>query len=403
MPKQGDECNDHGGESRAKKPRLMAEKRLGEVAAAQQVEGSDDIATLQQCSLQNFLSVPLHIIFRQQPGSRPKPLLTRAEAQLLLRVCDLSAEIDSLVKLSAQALERQMTSRALEDEIAGIPTFRSVIPILALHERQIPEQALRHLELEVDRVLATLGTCADSLKEHSEQSWSMSESLLDALGDVPVSGQTLASEKRRLGDLQDELASRVDHVLRSCAHDGTSASRIFAPYEEHDLFMGEFCCRLFGVGNDGAKQQKKGAARSSSTCRAPDNNSVHTRPLSLTRVAAYDGREEKPAETRNVHPLHEGRENNDDYMIQVYDASSSKVAQSESVVNDEATKENNSQTSINSSTRKKETAKILTSLQLEGDTSLRDSMETEPLPEIANTQSVVSALAGLSYCSYDNS
>lgn len=197
-----------------------------------------------QCSVHEFLSVPLQIIFRRQEGGgrrRHKPLMTRAEAHTFLTITELARELDVLVNLSSQALERKIQSRIITARIQDIPTFRSLVPSLVVHGQYIPEQALSHLQLELDRVLASFQASALTLKQFSEQNWTMSESLLDAFGPDDQRGQVLAQEKQGLSDLQEELSKRLEHLS------SVSKEAIFDDYNQGALSMATLANGIFGV------------------------------------------------------------------------------------------------------------------------------------------------------------
>jgi hypothetical protein len=237
-----DDDND-GREGSTKRARLMAPE-----TDPQQYRGHHAIAT-KQCSVQAFLSVPLHIVFRRQDGGggrrRHKPLMTRAEAHTLLTVTELARELDVLVDLSSQALERQVQSQMIRSDIQDIPTFRSLVPALVVHGHHIPQQALAHLESEVNRVLASFQACALTLKQFSEQNWTMSDSLLDAFGPDDMRGHALAKEKRGLSDLEEELSKRLEHL--SSVAEVSSKEAMFGDYEQDELSMATLANRMFSI------------------------------------------------------------------------------------------------------------------------------------------------------------
>jgi len=107
----------------------------------------------------------------------------------------------------------------------------------------LTSQALESVTKALDRVWNELQQCAESLRQFSEQNWTLSESLLDALGgggtndellldnDNEMSnnnknkGAILAREKRLLADLEDELRNRIESLLEVGQLDGERAEQ----------------------------------------------------------------------------------------------------------------------------------------------------------------------------------
>jgi hypothetical protein len=266
MAPQNDD--DDAREGSTKRARLMEPETSNE--EHQHQENDHHAVATVQCSVQTFLSVPLPIIFRCLDGGgrrRHKPLMTRTEAQLLLSVTELARELDVLLEFSPQALERQVQSQMIRSDIQDIPTFRSLVPSLVVHGEHIPQQALAHLELELDRVLASCQACASNLKQHSEQNWTMSDSLLDAFGPDDVRGQALAKEKRGLSDLEEELSKRLEHLTNGAA--ALSKEFIFGEYDQDELSMAALANRMFGV--KGSPSTKPAASSSNRTAVASTN------------------------------------------------------------------------------------------------------------------------------------
>ena len=193
-------------------------------------------------SVSDSLSVPLSIIFREVPQAsaaavapesaasshhqqqrRNKPLLSRAEAQAFLTVTLLAQEVDSLVALSAAALKQQYKYESFTKQLQNSnnnednPYLRPLLPILHVMSQQIPGTALRHVQTQLERIVAELQTTCVSLRQFSEQNWTLSESLQDA-----GSGFVLAEEKKRLSDVQDETCTRIDALLETTTTTTTS-------------------------------------------------------------------------------------------------------------------------------------------------------------------------------------
>lgn len=311
-----------------------------------------------QCSCEEFLSVPLHIIFRQV--SKRKPLLTRAEAQTLLRIMDLARELDIIVDLSSHAFERKVTSRQTRASIDDIPTLRSLVPSLIVQGEQIPDQALQHLQSELQRVLANFEASSSSLKQFSEQNWAMSDSLLDAFGGADAipssSAHALANEKKILSDLQEELGKRVDHLTKN-------EGNILDEYcKEEELSMATLCNRFFDMEPPPPRQRQQESEEIEKESRPEEiEDEVNTRDEQA------EGTDEPPsAKDTDENAMQE--DNGNDNAVDIE----------------------------NGSPRKAETAQILIAMDDEPDTCRLDE-DTEPLPEMATTQTAVTTLAGLTH------
>jgi hypothetical protein len=172
-------------------------------------------------SVESLLSVPLSVIFRHVPNSaHPRPLLTRAEAQCFLQVNLLAHELDVMVQLSEQTLGQQLWCRQLGGELLKYsnsnPYLRPLSTMLTLHQQQQQQTCPRVVASALDRMLQSLAGCATTLRQSSEQNWTLSESLIDALeGAIGGGGQVLAQEKKRLAELEEEVCSRVERLLET--------------------------------------------------------------------------------------------------------------------------------------------------------------------------------------------
>eukprot|EP00977_Amphora_coffeiformis_P013389 scaffold3498_cov176-Amphora_coffeaeformis.AAC.17 len=201
-------------------------------------------------SVKDLLTVPLEFIFRQCPSSsgptshtqnsasvaaatpmmmsqhRPKPLLSRNEASCLIRIQTLAAELDSLVQFSAKVLMEQVEWMSFHDELAraDIRPLRALLPILLTLGQTFAHQRLRSLHGDLAEVLKELETLGENLRQSREANWTTSEALLEVLAT-----NAMALEKRHLGDIQDELAQRIDSLVKATILDET-----WRPDEEGD-------------------------------------------------------------------------------------------------------------------------------------------------------------------------
>jgi hypothetical protein len=172
--------------------------------------------------VESILAVPLDIIFHQAPGTRAKPLLTRAEAQCFINISLLAQELDSLISITAKLCEQRHVHQTFADTLRQRnknPLLTPLISILQVLGQQLPNQSLEKVKTEFISVFSQLRLAVGNLKQYSEQNWTLSESLLDAGPD----GERVAKEKRKLSDIQDEVCLRITALLDD-GHDSESVS-----------------------------------------------------------------------------------------------------------------------------------------------------------------------------------
>jgi hypothetical protein len=186
-------------------------------------------------SMEAQLYIPMVVIFRQVlSNNRAKPLLTRSEAQSMLRMNMLSQEIDVLVQLSSEAFNKKLWCNNIEATLVSHPVLRALLPLLHCHGKKKPEKALAYIQQELSRALHEITTLSNMMHQSADQNYTLSESLLDALG-----GNSLAEEKRLLGDLEEEICKRCYELLQMTETHITSQS-------SSPMSMKEFCTKLFG-------------------------------------------------------------------------------------------------------------------------------------------------------------
>ena len=237
-------------------------------------------------TIESLLAVPLEIIFRQisnannSNNNKGKPLLTRAEARCFLKIAMLAQEMDCLVQTSNEALNQRLWCRSFGQTLLlhGTPQpspaatadgsattssvcnpfLRPMLPLLTLLGSILTTNALQGVEEELRRILVNLHHCRQSLRQFSEQNWTLSDSLLEALGHEENSeaeddeekwmnsqndatsnlpkGAVLAREKRRLSDLEEEVCNRIDSLLGQAAEstDDTTASQRESQQQERE-------------------------------------------------------------------------------------------------------------------------------------------------------------------------
>ena len=141
-------------------------------------------------SILAFLGVPYDLLFQRPRG---KPLLSRAEAQVLTNVRLLAAELDSLVDVAEEALSGNCLENAPTD-----PYLRPLISLL-----QPDPSVLARIEARLTYILRQqLPLQATTLQQLSEQNWTLSQSLQEL---TPV----LARERQHVSEIQDEVVRRI--------------------------------------------------------------------------------------------------------------------------------------------------------------------------------------------------
>jgi hypothetical protein len=251
-------------------------------------------------SVGELLSVPLNVIFREVPSSthsamqRRKPLLTRAEAQCLVKTSQLAHEVDVIVGVSSEVLSRQRWCRIFGESIEGIPLLRSVLPVLAVHGHIITKKALANVQAELERVLYELEGCSSALRQYSEQNWTLSESLMDAFGDCEAPGQELAKEKRCMAEIEEEVCTRIESLLgMATKEEGSAPQDAFEQAMDSDsgrfVSMQTFCYKLLGLSVD--ETASAAAQASFEAASILDENggseSVLDEPHDLTKRSAF--------------------------------------------------------------------------------------------------------------------
>jgi hypothetical protein len=195
-----------------------------------------------------MLSVPLDVVFHEAHGVRAKPLLTRAEAQCFISVTLLAHEMDSLVEISSQVLQRRHEYHRFACKLQqhnNNPRLFSLLPILYIMGQQLPGKALDNIRGELLATLSELGAAMANLRQYSEQNWTLSESLLDA----GPEGERVAKEKRKLSDIQDELCNRIQSLLDDRATQTADETVNALPFPPSEA-MHTFCERIMSQVDD---------------------------------------------------------------------------------------------------------------------------------------------------------
>lgn len=186
----------------------------------------------ESCSVESLLSVPIRFIFgetrtcdRVKAGdaSNISFMFSKGEVSTLLRVSMLSSELDALLSLAYDALDRSQKCKTYHKYIEeankdsttrttkGI-MLRALLPILTVHS-ETSEVALNHATCEsfgISRVLNELETCATDLGKFAEQNHTMA----DQLDCYMAAGQNniLSNEKRAIAEIEEAVVERIENL-----------------------------------------------------------------------------------------------------------------------------------------------------------------------------------------------
>ncbi|KAL3795654.1 hypothetical protein HJC23_002061 [Cyclotella cryptica] len=199
------------------------------------------------CSVESMLSIPTKFIFlKTRAGPTPtqqRCLFSRSEVSTLLQVSMLASEMDVILSLVYEALDRSNKCKLYRKSIEsgkGNLYLRALLPLFDVHA-ETAANALNHVTSEsfgIHQILSSLDACAVELKKFSEQNWNMAEQLSWM---IPGQSHLLSSEKRAIAELEDAVAERIFHLKDiSTLHDAESNCNdsLFRP-------MQEFCSSLF--------------------------------------------------------------------------------------------------------------------------------------------------------------
>ena len=237
------------------------------VRISEEQQHDDDTRTnddVDAVSIETILLVPTDVIFRKVQN---KPVLTRAEGQCFLRIAMLAQELDASVDLAERILLQKRKSREFRQKMDDScnSTLRPLAILLRVFESQLTP-ALLGIQKAMSNVLIELAACSSLLRQSAEQNWSVTESLLDAMGGTLAghSSRVLARDKRNMAELEEELVKRIDALVGIASHDFPEERRRMKQCEEtqRNLFGGktqsggavlweplqEVCSRLFSTG-----------------------------------------------------------------------------------------------------------------------------------------------------------
>ena len=221
---------------------------------AKSPEVDPDMALL---CISDLISVPLPIIFRQALGpassstgqSRHRPLLSRNEAHCFLSISSVARQMDSLAALASRAFEQQHQLQDLRASLHVIqsrqPFLRSIFTLGNIVAHDLPLAAAARIEKALDEVVGKLRSSIPQLRQSSEQNWSIFESLQ---GDAVETTNTVAVEKKRIAEIQEEVLRRIESLLSDSPSE-EQLSQSSANSKGINIMscesMAEFCDRVF--------------------------------------------------------------------------------------------------------------------------------------------------------------
>mmetsp|Transcript_27776 Transcript_27776/g.50156 ORF Transcript_27776/g.50156 Transcript_27776/m.50156 type:complete len:286 (-) Transcript_27776:51-908(-) len=187
------------------------------------------------CSVESLLNVPMQFIFRETKtgdrgrrgnarGNQKNFIFSKSEVSTLLRVSMLSSELDAILSLVSDALDRsqkcktyskyieQSNKESASSNAKGI-LLRALLPILNVHS-DTAELALNHATCEtfgISRILNELEECANDLGKFGEQNHNMADQL-DCYNMAPGQQNILSNEKRAIAEIEEAIVERIQNL-----------------------------------------------------------------------------------------------------------------------------------------------------------------------------------------------
>jgi len=232
-------------------------------------------------SIESLLSVPVDFFLPLENQAQPNPRrptqqqrFIRKEAWQLLLVRFLASEMDCLLSLSISILmqlsackqsihrllnicgtscgsedimvslerkktdpDKQPNSSANEEnnEQIHLPpaipisiALRAVLPLLVIHGENYCNDQLSYIQQQLSTCLTQLQQCSQTILQFSEQNLAVADQLMQVAQNeleddnegysTPISNSgLLAQEKRLVGEIEEAVHTRIEHVLRMAA------------------------------------------------------------------------------------------------------------------------------------------------------------------------------------------
>jgi hypothetical protein len=196
-------------------------------------------------STESLLAIPVRHILRQTSFQNKNPhILSRMEASLLLQINLISYELDALLQLSIEAIEKSHACKLFSRDIAETNNniyLRPLFCLLHTHGKVIPQQVVQYVQNHLEVILGHFPAMIQSLRQCAEQNWSVSNTLLGMNMDG-MEIDLLGKEKGILAEIEEEVCRRLESLMAICDEGGLLEGNVF---EEESMEL--FCERKFGM------------------------------------------------------------------------------------------------------------------------------------------------------------
>jgi len=182
--------------------------------------GDDFHPNFASCSVEQLLSIPIQYIF-QKTASSGKYIFSKSEVSTLLRVSMLASELDAILSLTYDALDRSHKCKTYRKYIEDANThpkssndyargvsLRALLPILSIH-LETAEDALKHATSDsfgVTRIIGELQSLSADLEKFSAMNYTMSEQL----GSQDVTG--ISDDKAHIAEIEEVVVERIESL-----------------------------------------------------------------------------------------------------------------------------------------------------------------------------------------------
>jgi len=228
------------------------------------------------CSVEQLLSIPIQYIF-QKTASSGKYIFSKSEVSTLLRVSMLASELDAILSLTYDALDRShkcKTYRKYIEEANKHPkssnnyvmgvSLRALLPILSVH-LETADDALKHATSDsfgVTRILGELQSLSADLEKFSAMNYTMSEQL----GSQDVTG--ISDDKAHIAEIEEAVVERIESLSQLTT--GITSNQM---NDDTDFTsMEDLCQQLFSTKQqpNQSEEEEKGADYTESQMFAAD-------------------------------------------------------------------------------------------------------------------------------------
>ena len=211
------------------------------------------------CSIESLLIIPLQYIFRETQSG--KFIFSKSEVSTILRVSMLASEMDAILSLTYDALDRSQKCKSYRKYIeeankkdgqqymdSTAISLRALLPIIHVHSKTA-EEALAHVtcpSFGITRILNELKDCASDLIRYTEMNYAMADQLDDA--------SSLALDKRAIAEIEEAVVERIEGLCDLTTTSG--ASKANQKQKEEFIAMADLCESLFPKRQQQQQQQQ---------------------------------------------------------------------------------------------------------------------------------------------------